>query len=136
MDLSWLPAFSALLTPIIVVIGWWVRRRESNTLARGWRSNAVLVGLIASSLNTVVFYAWIVWWNVLERQASAEYAKGRDFASVDSIGIVRDTLGNYIALPLVCIALISAIPGKGRTRAVVAASAITGFLMWVPVAFL
>jgi hypothetical protein len=118
MDLSWLPTFSALSTPIIVAIAWWVRRRDS-AVARGWRSNAALVGLIASSLNAVVFYAWVI----------SEYARVDD-------GIGRNMLGNNIALPLVCIALLGAIVGEGRTRAVVAASALTGLFMWIPVAFL
>jgi len=124
-----LPEFCILGTPIIVAIAWWVRRRESNNLVlREWRSTVAGLGLTATSLNVLAFYGLLLWSKVLLQQ--------HEPMATQRYWMVRNVLANWIAVPLVCVVLFGAVFGEGRVRAWLAASVLTGFLMWVPVAFL
>jgi len=50
--------------------------------------------------------------------------------------MVRNLLGNWIALPFLGVVLLSAMFGEGRVRGLLAVTAATGFLMWVPIPIL
>jgi hypothetical protein len=122
----WIPEFCILGTPLIVVIAWWVRRRERHRLVlREWRSKVAGIGVLASSLNVAVFYGLMVW---------AKLTTSDDGSM--AYWAVRNVLGNWVALPLLAVVLFGAMFGEGRVRALLVASALTGFFMWVPVAIL
>jgi hypothetical protein len=51
--------------------------------------------------------------------------------SNDPQGQLKFVLGNYVAVPLVFLSLVTAAVGKGRSRVPLALSALLGFLMWI-----
>jgi hypothetical protein len=81
-----------------------------------WRSTLLFAGLVAVSLNIVVFWTYVISLN--SQGTNLEWWKGRDkFESV--------------ADPLIVFALLAAIVGKGRARVLTGCAAVFGYLMWV-----
>ena len=49
----------------------------------------------------------------------------------DAAAQLNSTLGNYVGLPLVVLAIAGAIAGKGSARPVVGLAAVFGLLVWL-----
>src|SRR5262249_53746231 len=122
-----LPGLCAIGTPMIVAVAWWVWRRERQRLDIAPRSsNVAALGLAASSVNVVSFYGLIIWSKL----------GSMDIDPANHYWEVRGLFGNSVGIPAICVVLLSAVFGQGRVRGWLAASVLTGFLMWVPVAFI
>jgi hypothetical protein len=116
MVLTWLVG-----TPVTVVLTWWFwfRDRSSRELQK-WRKTLFLFGLIATSLNVAWFAGWAVW---LHFHYNPEAWK------------VQNVCGN-IATYLCLAAFLASLLGKGRSRTSLGASAVLGFMLWVPIGIL
>jgi hypothetical protein len=95
------------LTPVLVSICWWLWFNRGGPPGKTWRVSVLLVGLIATSSNAVLYYAWLSYSQVVYRTSPG---------SLDP-GIMRNSLGNNLAVPLVMVALGAAIIGRGAARA-------------------
>ena len=110
-------------TPILVAATWWRWLTKANEQQLpSWRVSAVLVGAIAISVNAVLYYSWTAYAFTLTHMEDAA-----DF---------RNKLGNNVGLPLFLLALAAATFGKGSARMLLAASAVSGMLVWIPAGFL
>jgi len=110
-------------TPVLVVATWWrwLEKRDQ-PLVRSWRSYVVLVGAIAVSLNAALLYTFAAYaFSVPHMEDGSE---------------LRNTLGNDVAIPLFVLALTAAAIGKGRARILLAITAVSGMLTWIPAGFL
>lgn len=108
-----------LLTPVLLAGTWWIRlSRKGMDASSSWRTHALSVGLVAATLNAILFYLWF------------GYTRTSFYNGISN---VHYYLGNFVGLPLICIPLGSSILGEGRARAMVAASAVLGFLVWIQV---
>src|SRR6266480_1147294 len=117
MVLSWL-----LGTPTAAIFAWyfWIRDSYRVSLPR-WRSIAFLVGLIAGSLNVLIYSGWLIDRATGDRP---EVWRAQDFA------------GN-IAIWLCPVAFVGAAVGdKGRASVALSISAVMGFMLWVPIGIL
>ena len=116
MVLTWLVG-----TPVTVVLAWWLwfRDRSSRELQK-WRKTLFLFGLIATSLNVASFAGWAV---RLHFHYNPEAWK------------VQNVCGN-IATYLCLAAFLASLLGKGRSRTSLGASAVLGFMLWVPIGIL
>jgi len=116
MGLTWLVG-----TPVTVVLAWWFwfRDRSSRELQK-WRKTLFLFGLIATSLNVALFAGWAVW---LHFHYNPEAWKA------------KNVCGN-IATHLCLAAFLASLLGKGRSRTSLGASAVLGFMLWVPIGIL
>ena len=116
MVLTWLVG-----TPVTVVLAWWLwfGDRSSRELQK-WRKTLFLFGLIATSLNVALFAGWAVW---LHFHYNPEAWK------------VQNVCGN-IATYLCLAAFLASLLGKGRSRTSLGASAVLGFMLWVPIGIL
>jgi len=121
MDL-YAPIFlaSVIGTPILMGFAWWLQLRQQPTNQR-WRARALLLGLLAASVNTSMYFIWLVG-RVLSRGAPV-------------IWRLKDICGD-IGIFLVVAALLGAIAGKGASRIPLALCTLTGFFLWVPVGIL
>jgi len=110
-------------TPFLVGATWWkwleTRRQQPSPPSR---VAAVLVGAIAATVNAALFYGCVVYaWKVTPEAASE----------------LRNTLGNFVAIPLFFLALAGAVLGQGRAaRILLAVTALAGMLNWIPVGVL
>jgi len=117
MDLTDVIFLSLLLLPhVSIVLAWIFRLQRAGRLALPrWRSIAVLVGLLAGSLNIAVFWAYVAW---LHHHYTTESWKGRDLAF-------------SICEPLIVVTIGGGLLGRGRTRMVLCSAGILGFFLWV-----
>lgn len=109
---------SLLVVPHLALgIAWvfWVRS-PSRWQPPKWRSTLLFSDLLACSINIAVFWIYLTWLNAHKTDLS--WWKGRD---------IFEGVSDF----LVCLALTSAVFGKGRARLPVAIAAVTGFLLWV-----
>jgi hypothetical protein len=103
-------------TPLIVGWCWLMWMRTPGGSA--WRKWTLFAGLVAVSLNAVVFYAWVL------------YASGHHYS--DASWQLGELLGNHLALPLVALAVVGTVAGVGGARLPLACSALMGLLLWIP----
>jgi hypothetical protein len=95
-------------------------RDDSHRELQKWRKALFFFGLIASSLNVALFAGWAVW---LHFHYNTEAWK---------IQNVSGDVATYLCLA----AFLSSLLGKGRSRASLCASAVLGFMLWVPIGIL
>jgi hypothetical protein len=107
---------SILGGPILVVISWLMWIRTDQRLLPSWRAWTVMIGICCASANILLW----VFGNL----------------SNDPDGQLKFVLGNYVGVPLVFLALVSAAAGKGASRVPLAISALLGFLVWITPGFL
>ena len=81
-----------------------------------WQTILLFVGLLACSLNIVVFWVYVNWLRF--RQNDRSWWKGRD-----NFEVVSDCL--------IVFALAAAIFGKGRARLLLLVAAVLGWFIWV-----
>jgi len=81
-----------------------------------WQTSLLFAGLLACSLNIIVFWASVNWLRL--RQNDLSWWKGRDnFEAVSDF--------------LIVFALVAAICGKGRARLPLLVAAVLGWFIWV-----
>jgi len=116
MMLTWLVG-----TPFTLAIAWsfWFRDDSRRELQK-WSRALFFFGLIASSLNFVLFAGWAVW---LHFHYNPEAWR------------VQNLCGN-IATYLCLAGFLASLLGKGRSRTSLGASAVLGFMLWVPIGIL
>jgi hypothetical protein len=111
---------SLLILPhLALAVAWvlWARaRRTASQNASTWRTRFFLSGLVAASLNIMIFWSYLLWLHF--HQADPSWWKARD-------------LFEDIADFLVGYAFVTAIFGSGRGRVFLAIAAATGYLLWV-----
>jgi hypothetical protein len=102
---------------IALAVAWFIwARTPAKFQPPKWRSILLFAGLVAVSLNIVNVWAYVIWLN--SQGNNLEWWKGRDkFESVSN--------------PLIVFALLAAILGKGRARALTGCAAVFGYLVWV-----
>jgi hypothetical protein len=109
-------------TPVVLGLAWWQRTRSGAVAATPWRERGVLVGLVAASVNVLLFYSWVAY---------------RLIAGVtEDVWAVKATLGDRVALYLLVAAIIGILVGRGPARLLTAIGATMGYLLWVPIAIL
>lgn len=86
---------AVLGTPIVIGICWWIWFRRDRALSPRWRVQVLLIGLSAVSANAILYYAW--------------FAYSMMASNSDAPSELKNTLGTYIAIPLVMTALAGAI---------------------------
>jgi hypothetical protein len=109
------------ITPFVLGTAWWMWLGSERERSRR-RGVALLIGLAAVTANAVMFYAWVAYRAI----AGPSPDDWRTF----------NFLGNNIATCLVFAGLAGAVVGKGRGRLLTAVAAVTGLLLWVPIAIL
>ena len=112
MDFIWL-----LGTPAASILAWiWSRDPDEGGLPQ-WRRGALFVGLVAASLNALVFLGWL-----LCRLSSNHSSVWRFHEIYANAGVVF------------CVVAFSgaAIASQGRASVALSISAVLGFLLWVP----
>jgi hypothetical protein len=112
---------AVLGTPILIGISWWNWLRRDRAL-RSRRVQSLRIGLAAASANALMYYGWCAYATVASNS--------------DTIWQLNNTLGNYIAVPLVLLAMIGAIAGKGAARLPLALSAVMGLFLWINIGIL
>jgi Mn2+/Fe2+ NRAMP family transporter len=108
---------------VAISFAWLFWFRDSNrAILPKWRSVAFLVGLLAASLNAVLFAGWAVW---LHFHYNSESWR------------VQNVCGNVGGV-LCLTAFVGATAGEGdyRARVLVSVSAAMGFMLWVPIGIL
>ena len=78
-------------TPVAVSICWWIWFRRGVKSLPQWRMLFLLIGLIAISANALIYYAWVYYSQVTYETSASSLEPS----------IVRGTLGNNVAVPLV-----------------------------------
>ncbi len=78
---------------------------------------ALLLGLLAVSVNAVMYYSWLAF-RVLASDSP-------------QIWRVKDFLGDYVADGLAIAGLVGAIAGNGTPRLLLAFAAVMGWLLWI-----
>ena len=101
--------------PISVGIAWWLWARSERSAAQGWRNRALLIGILAGSLNVVINYSWILY--ALSTKVSP------------SVWRIKDISGD-IGVFLSFVALGGAILGTGVPRVPLGVCALLGVCMW------
>jgi len=97
----------------------WFRWR--GTRQRTWRGYVLLGGLIATTVNVLMFYGWFVYRLVV--------------GAAPEVWRLKDQLGD-IGLVAATAALVAAAVGKGSGRWSLALSGVAGFLFWPSYGFL
>jgi ABC-type uncharacterized transport system permease subunit len=111
-------------TPLSILIAWWLWfRRRSSYQPRRWRQTALLLALLASSTNALIYSGYLAYWS--RHQLDTQLWK------------TQKTCGD-IATYLCLTAFIGAVAGEGqtRTRVLISVSAVLGFMVWVPIGIL
>ena len=108
-------------TPTSIVVAWWLKVRHHEALSP-WRSATLLIGLFSASIDIVIYYVWLP---IAHRLVMTETPVWR----------VRQISGN-VGASFLLVALLGAILGKGPSRIPLAACAILGLFLWLPVAVL
>ena len=111
-------ALVLIVTPHIALGVAWVFWGRSPVKFKHPRSQTILlfVGLLASSLNIVVFWTYVNWLRF--QQNNSSWWKGRD-----NFEVVSDFL--------IVFAVLAAIFGKGRARLPLLVAAVMGWFIWV-----
>lgn len=108
-------------TPVLLGVCWWLRDAKQQSSNVGWRKVTLLVGLACASINALIYFSWLA---------------GRLlFNNNPMVWQTKDICGD-VGIPLVAIALLAAILGKGVSRVPLAISALLGFILWIPVGIL
>lgn len=102
---------STVASPIVIGLCWWMWFTKDREERPRWRTWSLGAGLVAVSMNALTYCFWLT--------------------ATDPDGQLRSRLGNNIALPLIGLALVAAIAGKGTSRILIAVSAVMGFFMWI-----
>ena len=108
-------------TPVTVALAWWFWFRDgSRRELEKWRKTLFFLGLAATSLNVALFASWAVW---LHFHYKPEAWKAESICG---------NIATYLCLA----AFLASLLGKGRSRTSLAASAVLGFMLWVPIGIL
>ena len=113
---------SLLGTPISNGIAWWLWSRRNAEVSSQWRAMILFIGLLSVSANTAIHYIWLP-------------ATGHLFMRGTPDWKLKEIAG-YVSIPLVLVALVGAIFGKGSSRIPLAICAVLGFLLGLPVGVL
>ena len=97
----------------------WFRWRVARQ--RTWRGYVLLGGLIATTVNVLMFYGWFVYRLVV--------------GAAPDVWRLKDQLGD-IGLVAATAAFVAALVGKGSGRWSLALSGVAGFLFWPSYGFL
>lgn len=112
---------SVLGTPISNFVAWWVWLRRDRVHDK-WRSVLLFIGLLSVSALTVIYYIWIPVANHILMKETPLWK-------------LKDVSGE-VAIPLILLALVGAIFGKGTSRIPIAICAVLGFVLGIPVGVL
>jgi hypothetical protein len=108
-------------TPACIVIAWWRWARRKHSQSHSWRTAMLLMGLLAASANSLLYYGWLTY----------RLTTG----SIPLAWRLKDLFAN-IGVALVVPALAGAVLGRGAPRIPVGICAALGLMLWVPVAVL
>ena len=100
--------------PILVGAGWWYARRQSVTPL--WRRLVLWLALSAVTVDTTLFYGWLVW-RLVAGESQHVFA-------------VKYWLADHLTLYLALAALIPAALGKGTARICTIVAALFHLLLW------
>jgi hypothetical protein len=122
MPIFFFTAATGLGAPIVLGLAWWRRTRARSGAAPPWRERTVLIGLVAASLNLLLFYSWVAYRLIA--------------GATDDVWAVKAAIGNGLAVYLVVAAFVGALVGKGPGRLLTAVGATMAYLLWAPIAIL
>jgi hypothetical protein len=111
-------------TPVSIFVAWWLWiRARSRFEFRNWRQLVFLAALIATTLNELMYGAYLLYW----------WPRQSDMA----IWAVRNAC-SAVSTYLCGAAFIGAIAGESTAaaRILVLLSAVLGYLLWVPIGIL
>jgi hypothetical protein len=108
--------------PLSLLVAWWLWQRRTRPDTSTWRSAALFSGLLCASGNVCLYFLWAP---LAKHFFMTQTPQWRIFDIDGDIGVF-----------LVGAALICAILGVGKSRVPLAACAILGLLLWLPVGVL
>jgi len=101
------------LTPTANAFAWYCWK---SSRLHEWRGVILLVGLVATTVNVLLYYGWLICRVVL--------------GATPEVWQLKDLLSEP-GMDAAIVAFAAAALGKGCARSLLALSAVTGFLLWV-----